>query len=265
MSEWPLFVWNGAQWICDGSRGGPPCWWTDLLVAVTRVSPGLDPANSLFRILWARALWVRAGGGPARSAALWSWSPGGFQTPPGVCGHGSGSPSVLGGESEGQQQLVRRGHVAVVTVKKEGRHCNSTNTHPRTLLSETVFAGGITVVVLLDSSLVSQHYPTFYCIRMSRNFHHDFSLYSPAALLRDAPHPHISSALVQYSKNMMGRESKTPLSTKPHGAKVALCRKKRHLFPVILPPWCGAFQVCALLVAQNTETLKMCCLKWTKH
>lgn len=80
--------------IRDGGR-------MDLLAAVTRESPGLDPAAPLFRIEWVRVVWARAGGGPARSAALWSWSPGGFRTPLGVYGDERGSPSVLGRESKG--------------------------------------------------------------------------------------------------------------------------------------------------------------------
>lgn len=75
--------------VRDGGR-------MDLLAAVTRESPGLDPAAPLFRIEWVRVVWARAGGGPARFAALWSWSPGGFRTPPGVYGDERGSPSVLG-------------------------------------------------------------------------------------------------------------------------------------------------------------------------
>lgn len=92
----------------------------DSLAAVGRASPGWGPAGSPSHIWWGRVVWGRAGGGPARSAALWSWSPGGFRTRPGVCGGEGGSPSDLGG---GQSKAVNNTTLYVtVTVTKQKKN-----------------------------------------------------------------------------------------------------------------------------------------------
>lgn len=105
-------VWSSAEVRCAvWSRQ------MDLQAAATRESPGLDPAGSLFRIEWVRVGWARAGGGSARSAALWSWSLGGFRTPPGVYGDERGSPSVLGRER--RKKAVHRKTMSHFSKKKE--------------------------------------------------------------------------------------------------------------------------------------------------
>lgn len=129
--------------------GAPRCRLIDLLAAVTHESPGLDPAGSLFRIEWVRVVWARAGGGPARSAALWSWSLGGFQTLPGVYGDERGSPSVLGREWR-KESCSQTDYISLF--KKEGRQCNNVK-HPPILFPETVLAGRISV----------KHFPASCC------------------------------------------------------------------------------------------------------
>lgn len=101
------------------------------------------------------------------------------------------------------------------------------NNHPQILLPETVLAGRISV----------KHFPASCCrvidsiFSLVTLFHHLLFLHEQkfgsldSSLLRlfFEVFPPCSNTLVQYSKEFMGRESKAPLSTKPHGGKVALC------------------------------------------
>lgn len=79
-------------------------WQRHLLVAVTHVDvpQELDRAGFLHRIVWGRVVWGQSGAEPAHSAALWSWSLGGFQTLQDVHEGEGGSPSDLNREGEKQ-------------------------------------------------------------------------------------------------------------------------------------------------------------------
>lgn len=168
--------------------GAPRCLQMDLLAAVTHESPGLDPTGSLFRIEWVRAVWARVGGWPGRSAALWSWSLGGFRTPPGVYGDERGSPSVLGRER--QKRAVHRKTTSPFSKKKDDK-----NNHPEMLLPETAWAGWISVkhfpascsrVINSIFSLMTLFQHLLY-LEEQKSASLDTSLHSSMALLSGCP------------------------------------------------------------------------------